>query len=247
MEKDLYEILGIPRDAKIDLIKSVYRSLGQIYHPDKYQGDKMYAEEKMKEINEAYSILSNEKKRNEYDKKINFQSKPNNEKEFNTRANSFNEREDYYKRSSVKKETSTKSKNSRQNYDTQKHSLIDKIFGPNFLSDTVKIFLLGIGYMLLFALGTFIYFYAKYNYDFLIERIYDRFLFSSICGFLLGLFLYATDFKVNKFICVSKILGTTLLTVFLILLIPEQKDKKEINIKNDCKWTNAGRYSEPDC
>ena len=48
-------------------------------------------------------------------------------------------------------------------------------------------------------------------------------------------------------ISVLMILGTTLKTVFLILIITEQKDKKEINIKNDCKWTNAGRYSELDC
>ena len=51
--KDYYQILGVPSNANISLIKSIYRSLGQIYHPDKYAGDKKYAEEKMKEINEA--------------------------------------------------------------------------------------------------------------------------------------------------------------------------------------------------
>ena len=69
---------------------------------------------------------------------------------------------------------------------------------------------------------------------------------TQLC-LLLGLFLYATDFKVNKFLCLCKILGTTLLTIFLILLIPEQEDKIKSGFKNDCKWTNAGRYSEPVC
>ena len=67
MNKNLYEILGVPINADDDLIKSVYRSLGQIYHPDKYDDDKKFAEEKMKEINLAYDILSNVEKRKKYD------------------------------------------------------------------------------------------------------------------------------------------------------------------------------------
>ena len=232
MEKDFYEILGIPKDAKIDLIKSVYRSLGQIYHPDKYNGDKKYAEEKMKEINEAYSILSSVKKRDEYDKKFNFQPK------------SFKEREFEQNKTRDSKETPQSNRKEKQR---TKQSLIEIIFGPNFFTDMVKVFFLGIGFMLIFALGTFVYVYTEHNLEFIIDRVSDRILFSSVFGFLLGLFLYATDFKVNKFLCLSKILGTTLLTIFLILLIPEQEDKIKSGFKNDCKWTNAGRYSEPDC
>ncbi len=232
MEKDFYEILGIPKDAKIDLIKSVYRSLGQIYHPDKYNGDKKYAEEKMKEINEAYSILSSVKKRDEYDKKFNFQPESFKEREFEKNKT---------------KDNKDKPQSNRKEQQRTKQSLIEIIFGPNFFTDMVKVFFLGIGFMLLFVLGTFVYFYTKYNFEFIIDRVYDRILFSSVFGFLLGLFLYATDFKVNKFLCLSKILGTTLLTIFLILLIPEQEDKIKSGFKNDCKWTNAGRYSEPNC
>ena len=89
MDKDYYEILGVPPDASITLIKSVYRSLGQIYHPDKYAGDKKYAEEKMKEINEAYSILSNPTKRKDYDSKYRSNEKNNFENDNSEDEESF--------------------------------------------------------------------------------------------------------------------------------------------------------------
>lgn len=62
--KDYYQILGVPRDASDDEIKKAYRKLAHQYHPDKPGGD----EKKFKEINEAYSVLSDKKKRAEYDK-----------------------------------------------------------------------------------------------------------------------------------------------------------------------------------
>lgn len=63
MSKDYYEILGIPRGASKDDIKKAFRGLAHKYHPDKKGGD----EKKFKEINEAYTILSDDKKRSEYD------------------------------------------------------------------------------------------------------------------------------------------------------------------------------------
>jgi len=61
--KDYYSILGVSRDASQEEIKKAYRALAHKYHPDK-GGD----EKKFKEINEAYQVLSNEKKRAQYDK-----------------------------------------------------------------------------------------------------------------------------------------------------------------------------------
>ncbi len=61
--KDYYEILGVSRDATQDEIKKAFRKLAQKYHPDKPGGD----EKKFKEISEAYSVLSDEKKRKQYD------------------------------------------------------------------------------------------------------------------------------------------------------------------------------------
>ncbi len=64
--KDFYEILGVNKNASQDEIKKAFRKLARKYHPDLNPGDKV-AEQKFKEINEAYTILSDPKKRAEYD------------------------------------------------------------------------------------------------------------------------------------------------------------------------------------
>jgi curved DNA-binding protein len=63
---DYYKILGVPRDASAADIKNAYRKLAMQYHPDRNPGDKK-AEERFKEINEAYQVLSDPKKRERYD------------------------------------------------------------------------------------------------------------------------------------------------------------------------------------
>jgi len=65
-QKDLYEILGVRRDATEQEIRKAYLKLAHRYHPDKTGGDKA-AEEKLKEINGAYDVLKNKEKRAQYD------------------------------------------------------------------------------------------------------------------------------------------------------------------------------------
>jgi molecular chaperone DnaJ len=65
-KKDYYEILGVKRDVSPDDLKKAYRQLARKYHPDLNKGSKE-AEEKFKEINEAYHVLSDPRKKGEYD------------------------------------------------------------------------------------------------------------------------------------------------------------------------------------
>jgi molecular chaperone DnaJ len=66
-DKDYYDILGVKKTAKEDEIKKAYRNLAKKFHPDKNKGDKT-AESKFKEISEAYAVLSDKEKREQYDR-----------------------------------------------------------------------------------------------------------------------------------------------------------------------------------
>ncbi|WKC79108.1 DnaJ domain-containing protein [Borreliella turdi] len=86
MTKDYYNILGIQKNASNEEIKKAYKKLAIKYHPDKNKGNKI-AEEKFKEINEAYEILSSPDKKRNYDAlgSTNFNNNDDHfEKEFNS-------------------------------------------------------------------------------------------------------------------------------------------------------------------
>jgi DnaJ-class molecular chaperone len=66
MPRDYYETLGVQRGASEDEIKKAYRKLARQYHPDRNPGDKQ-AESRFKEVQEAYDVLSDKKRRSQYD------------------------------------------------------------------------------------------------------------------------------------------------------------------------------------
>lgn len=66
-KRDYYEVLGVPKNADAEALKKAYRKLAMQHHPDKNPGDKA-AEQKFKELNEAYDILKDEQRRAAYDR-----------------------------------------------------------------------------------------------------------------------------------------------------------------------------------
>ena len=65
--KDYYQILGLDKTASADQVKKAYRKLAMQYHPDRNHGQEEWANEKFKDINESFSVLSDPEKRNQYD------------------------------------------------------------------------------------------------------------------------------------------------------------------------------------
>ncbi len=66
-KRDYYEVLGINRNASAEEVRKAYRALAKQYHPDMNTDNKEAAAEKFKEVSEAYSVLSDDQKRRQYD------------------------------------------------------------------------------------------------------------------------------------------------------------------------------------
>ncbi len=80
----LYDVLEVSRKASPEIIDKAYKTLAKKYHPDLQTGDnKVIAEEKMKKINEAYSVLGDEQRRKKYDEKLENEAKARIEQQSN--------------------------------------------------------------------------------------------------------------------------------------------------------------------
>ena len=79
--KDYYKIIGVNRNADASTIKNTYLLKLKKYHPDVYNGDKTFAEQKTSELNQAYDVLKDDIKRKEYDLELTKKIKKVNSKE----------------------------------------------------------------------------------------------------------------------------------------------------------------------
>lgn len=105
--KNYYELLEVSEKASPEVIKKAYITLVKKYHPDlQPDGEKKSAEEKIKEINEAYEVLSDKTKKESYDRKLQMQRVK--EEHYNTSSNSQNTSNNTYK--------NTNSNNKKNNY-----------------------------------------------------------------------------------------------------------------------------------
>ena len=85
--KNYYEILEVNKKASKEVIEKAYKVLVKKYHPDLYTGQKKnYAEEKLKEINEAYSVLTDEFMKEQYDKELEKQEQAELDKKYTNKT-----------------------------------------------------------------------------------------------------------------------------------------------------------------
>jgi len=211
MGKNLYKILGVSSDVNNDLMKSAYRSLGKLYHPDIYQGDKEYAQEKMKEINLAYDVLSNENKRKEYDKKYNFQSESSFEKK-EKETFKYKEEEIFkYKEEEIYKNDNTFWEKYLLGITAEEkaHTIayFKRIFFIFICITTLPI--------IMFTSIDFMYIINATPAQSVVYSI----LKSIFVGLLFGLFFYISDFKDNKIKGIIRIVRTVILSISLMLII----------------------------
>lgn len=113
--ENYYEILGVSQSATDDQIKKAYLKQIKIYHPDVYQGEKVFAEERTRQITEAYTVLKGYLTRKGYDEKLKQQTKENNP---NKSTSTSNEQSD----------TNTEKSETKEN-DEKSH---EKEYNPNF-------------------------------------------------------------------------------------------------------------------
>ncbi len=158
---DYYKVLGVSKDSSSKEIKKAYKQLVKKYHPDVFQGDKSVAENKIKEINEAYDVLSNPELKKDYDDSLDSSSSINININYspdstnNTSSTSYNSysapkyedlyKYDYYKRYTTNYYGVSKERPSKNNIEENK-------FDERFFSKARAPFILIVGICMIIVL-----------------------------------------------------------------------------------------------
>lgn len=119
-----YEILEVSKNASKEVIDKAYRVLAKKYHPDLQQGqDKIQAENKMKEINEAYDVLSDDNKREEYNSFLESENERKKEKEIENKIEERQKNLDKNKQEEqISKQVNSNSNNDDYDYERQRQA-----------------------------------------------------------------------------------------------------------------------------
>lgn len=120
--KNYYEILQVNQNASLEIIEKAYKVLAKRYHPD-IQTDakkKAFAETRLKEINEAYDVLSDEFLREQYDLELEKQTKQNWEQAYQNQTYSVDRNSYARNKSSVQNQTNQQSNSSQENVSKRK-------------------------------------------------------------------------------------------------------------------------------
>ena len=141
-----YDLLNVKKNATDKEIKKAYRILVKKYHPDTYRGNKNIAEEKIKQINEAYDVLTNEKLKREYDQQFNvIQDFSNSRNYYETKKTQKSKKYDFVDNRSCIQEKSffeqLKTKSSKEIIMVFLIIFIASIIVLNFIIELISLFL----------------------------------------------------------------------------------------------------------
>lgn len=124
-----YEILEIPQNSTSEDIRKSYKRLAAKYHPDLYDGDLSFANEKMKSINMAYDTLSNNEKRIAYDAKINEEAFKKKQKSTEQNSYQSHSEKDFDQKNSYSNSSANYSQDDETSFWGKIKSFVDSIIG----------------------------------------------------------------------------------------------------------------------
>ena len=165
--KDYYEILEVSPKASKEIIERAYHVLVKQYHPDLYTGEqRMYAETKIRDVNEAYKILSDDFLREQYDNEI-IKEKEEKESNFYSKTNNRNNRNTKYRKSEKNKSIEKANKEVKIGTMGSILNILKTIFKPRKFNkkkyDKTDLLALGITIGIIVVVGLILWFIPTTN------------------------------------------------------------------------------------